>query len=1019
MSGPGKLKAKKAKLERLMKRSVLVHLAPGFLKTQILPKLKIISAGEGEQIPRADRPSSLFIVLSGRVGLFSGEHQIGLVDEGRALELGRVVEEAESWLYTWKALGPVEIVHFPGAILHRAFAEDKELSSYLRRMVGSRAIQRFKHDLNLIGFSPEETRATIVNLVALDNLKLSRNVPEDGLIIVNSGELEVAGPTSGRLYRAGDVFTLVGGECASVKPRAPGFCWLIERGDWEEVVDADLIRNAFDTLAAAGGLDADPADELHAVGPVEEDGEDLDESEEDDDEDAEDDDEHTDDEFAVDSTTAKRRTRLNDLPLIVQHDQMDCGAACLAMVLRFYGKRISVARLRGMLGVSIDGSSLADLDRVSGLVGLDSAAVEVELEGLADLRLPAISLMAHHFIVVYHVDEDYVLVSDPAIGRLRIEREEFQRSYSGISMLLKPNADFSSLKNETLRFWRYRVLLKGEEWELARAGVAVLFLFLLNLGYPLFMQLLFDDVLLNKNTSLLGVFLLGFAAISTVQVLTEMARDYLFLRFASKFDAKFTSLFLRHAMALPVSYFAIRRTGDFLSRLDELEKIRDFMSGKSFVLMVNLLSIAVFGFALYLFHPYFLAILFAGIPLYGFVVVKVSGHLQQLLDQRFISGARADSKYLEAITNLETVQTKNYSISSRWRWESEIVRGMDADRKAQYATTLSDGLLEILEYLFNFAILLTGVYLHGEGTLTVGQVVAVGAIGTQLLGPVLAVLREWKEISAIMVSFSKVDDIFSTRRENMRSISNQHQLQGGIELNGVSFRYGSEGSPAVLNGINLKIQQGEAIALVGPSGSGKSTLVNMLNMLYHPTEGEVLFDGRSAADLDLEHLRRQVAMIMQDNSIFTGSVLENIAFGDRQPSMKRAIEAAKLADAHGFISRLSKGYLHPLTPTPELSGGERQRICIARAFYLNPKILILDEATSALDSLSEQRIIRNLENGRGKMTTVTIAHRLDSIVRADRIIVMVKGRIVEDGSHRALMQKRGVYYQMFRKQLSA
>ena len=533
------------------------------------------------------------------------------------------------------------------------------------------------------------------------------------------------------------------------------------------------------------------------------------------------------------------------------------------------------------------------------------------------------------------------------------------------------------------------------------------------------MQLLFDEVLMRQNASLLSLFLLGFVAISTAQVAAEMVRDYLFLNFAAKFDAKFNSVFLRHAMALPVSYFAIRRTGDFLSRLDELENIRDFFSGRSFVLMVNLLSILVFGTALYLFHPYFLGIILAGIPLYAFVVVKVSAYIQQLIDQKFIAGARADSKYLEAINNLETVQNKNYSISTRWRWETEIVRGMDAERKNHYATVMSDSLLEFLEYGFSCAILLTAVYLHSLNQLTVGQVVAVGAMGTQLLGPVLSILKEWKEISAIAVSFSKVDDILASRRENMRQIQAQHELKGEIELRDVSFRYGSEGSPTVLDRVNLKIMPGESVALVGPSGSGKSTLVNMFNILYHPTEGEVRFDGELSTGLDLEFIRRQVAMILQDNSIFTGTVLENIAFGDKTPSMKRAIEAAKLADAHGFISRLSKGYLHPMTPTPELSGGERQRLCIARAFYLNPKILIMDEATSALDSLSEQRIIRNIEQSRRKMTTVTIAHRLDSIVRVDRIIVMVKGRIVEDGSHRTLMQRRGVYYHMFRKQLSA
>lgn len=1007
-----KIKPSKSEFDILFKRSVLSHLAPAFLKTHILPKLKVSRVATGEMIERSGTPDAVYIVLKGRVGLFSGEHQVGVVEDGRTLELNRVVENADKWSFTWRALSPCSIVHFPGAILHRAFSKDKDLGTYLRRMVGSRAIQRFKHDLGLIGFSPHEARATIIELAEVDNVKLSRRVPKDGIVIVNSGEIEVVAEKGSGIYRAGDVFTVINSPDTELHMRSPGFCWTIERAEWATLIGTTLVASAFDALAAMEDNDVNlDLNEESAAGES-----DLETQEEDEDDEGEDFDEST---FAADPATASRRARLRKLPMIVQHDQMDCGAACLAMILKFYGKTISISRLRGMLGVSIDGSSVADLERVGTAMGMECAAVEVDLTNLEGLRLPAIALMEHHFVVVFNVEEDEVLICDPGVGRLRISHEEFSRSYSGITLLFKTTDAFAKLSNDSFRFWRYLTLLKGSEKDLERAAVTVLFLFLLNLGYPLFMQLLFDEVLIKQNANLLSLFLLGFVAISSAQVAAEMVRDYLFLNFAAKFDAKFNSVFLRHAMALPVSYFAIRRTGDFLSRLDELENIRDFFSGRTFVLMVNLLSILVFGTALYLFHPYFLGIILAGIPLYAVVVVKVSAYIQQLIDQKFIAGARADSKYLEAITNLETVQSKNYSISTRWRWETEIVRGMDAERKNHYATVMSDSLLEFLEYGFSCAILLTAVYLHSVNQLTVGQVVAVGAMGTQLLGPVLSILKEWKEISAIAVSFSKVDDILSSRRENMRQIQAQHELKGEIELRDVSFRYGSEGSPTVLDHVSLKILPGESVALVGPSGSGKSTLVNMFNILYHPTEGEVLFDGQSSAGLDLESVRRQVAMILQDNSIFTGTVLENIAFGDKTPSMKRAIEAAKLADAHGFISRLSKGYLHPMTPTPELSGGERQRLCIARAFYLNPKILIMDEATSALDSLSEQRIIRNIEQSRRKMTTVTIAHRLDSIVRVDRIIVMVKGRIVEDGSHRALMQRRGVYYHMFRKQLSA
>ena len=227
--------------------------------------------------------------------------------------------------------------------------------------------------------------------------------------------------------------------------------------------------------------------------------------------------------------------------------------------------------------------------------------------------------------------------------------------------------------------------------------------------------------------------------------------------------------------------------------------------------------------------------------------------------------------------------------------------------------------------------MLTAAYLYSKGQLSVGQVIAVSAMGTQLLGPVLDILKEWRSISEVAYSFSKIDDVFSTRRENMRGIQGRYELKGHVELNNVTFRYGGDGSPTVLDSVSLEIRPGESIAFVGASGSGKSTLANMINMLYRPTEGSVKFDGHPGSAFELEYMRRQVAMIVQDNTIFTGTVLENIALGDSIPSLKRAIEAAKLADAHDFISKLGKGYLHPLTPNPELSGGERQRLCIARA----------------------------------------------------------------------------------------
>jgi ATP-binding cassette subfamily B protein len=514
---------------------------------------------------------------------------------------------------------------------------------------------------------------------------------------------------------------------------------------------------------------------------------------------------------------------------------------------------------------------------------------------------------------------------------------------------------------------------------------------------------------------------LVFLGLTLLTSFSNKIRGNLLASLTSKLSTKFTSLFLMHTLKLPFSYFEVRNVGDITTRLSELDKIRDFFSTKFVLTFVNLFSLFIYLFVLYLYAPILILVFLPFIPIFLVFLRYLMKKAILNLNNTFKAAGKMQSLTFEQIEGIETLKSLGALVATRWRWEESIVNLFKNRVEFEHISVLLNAVSKFFQEFVAFTLFITGIYLYFEGDLSLGQVIAINALGGSIVAPLIQLMQEWDEFNKIAVSIEKVDEIFTSPTESIDFLKeykqNDKKLQGDIQFKNIFFQYGNEQSPMVLKGINLQINAGETIAFVGSSGSGKTTLAYMVNRLYNPTKGHVLVDGVDSAEIPLEDLRESMAMINQDNNIFSGTIIDNITLGDSKPDFNRVIEAAKLADAHDFIIGKKAGYYHQLGESGTgVSGGQKQRLNIARAFYKNPNILIMDEATSALDSKSEAHIMKNIKK-RGDKTTLIIAHRLNTIIHADRIFVFHKGQLIEQGSHKELILAQKKYFQMFKKQL--
>jgi HlyB family type I secretion system ABC transporter len=716
--------------------------------------------------------------------------------------------------------------------------------------------------------------------------------------------------------------------------------------------------------------------------------------------------------------------RRRRVPFIQQIDEMDCGAACLAMVTRAFGRRVSLARIRQLVNTGLDGTSLRSICRAGEELGLATRSVKASASHLDQMPLPAIVHWdEYHWMVLDAVGRDHVRVVDPGVGRRRLTRADFQQKWSGYAALFDYTPEFERAPESTrLLSWMWPLIRPHAALLAQSLGLAVI-VSVLQMVLPVFTQVIVDRVLVDQDLSLLHLLIVALGATMAFIVLSLLLQRYLLSFSAVRIDAAALDYLTTRLLALPMSYFASRRTGDLQRRLEGIRHVRDFLvqNGIAGITAVAQILVSVALMAVY--SRWLTLVFLATAPLYG-VLMAVAA---KLLRPTFLDLEDSFSKYhsyqIDAIKGIETVKALGGESGFRRLLLNQFLAVSGKIFKADFTAMSYEGAIDAVTFLSLGLFLWAGAYEVLDGSLSIGGLIAFNSLVALSTVPIRNLLVLWDNLQRCDVLLNRLDDVFQHEPEqgHDRSVLRPvRSLAGQVTLRNVGFRYGGPEAPAILERVTLDVPAGKVVAIVGRSGSGKTTLAKCLSGLLEPTEGTILYDGLDLKTLNYRDLRRQIGFVLQDSYMFADTIARNIAFGDDEPDMERVVWAAEVASAHEFVVRLPFGYDTKIGETGlALSGGQRQRISIARAVYNRPPILIFDEATSSLDAESERAVQQNIDTLLDGRTAFVIAHRVSTVRNADLIIVLERGRLVEQGAHHELMERRGLYYYLVGQQLGA
>ncbi|WP_192881554.1 peptidase domain-containing ABC transporter [Nostoc sp. CENA543] len=710
-------------------------------------------------------------------------------------------------------------------------------------------------------------------------------------------------------------------------------------------------------------------------------------------------------------------------PFFAQQSASDCGAACLVMVSRYWGKRVSVNRLRDIANVDRNGASLRGLSAAAESIGFSTRPVKASLDQLAKQNLPAIAHWeGKHYIVVYQITSKHVIVADPAIGQRTLTHEEFKADWTGYTLLLQPTVFLKDTQEATTPFWQFFELVKPHGLVMFEVFIASVFIQIFGLITPLFTQLILDRVVVQRSELTLFAVGLGLLIFNLFRVAMTGLRQYLLDHTANKIDVALIVAFIRHTLRLPLSFFESRYVGDIISRVQENRKIQRFLSGEALSILLDLLTVVIYV-GLMLWYSWKMALLVLVIvPPFFILALVATPFLRKISREIFNAYANESSYLIEVLSGVRTVKSTAVEQTVRWHWEDLLNKEIKTSFSGQVIGNRLQIFSNTIQAVVSTALLWFGAHQVINNQLTIGQLVAFNMLLGNIITPFQRLIVLWNELQEVTIAVERINDVLDTEAEEDLQYQSRQSLppiKGHIRFDRVTFRYHPESDMNILENLTFEIKPGQMVALVGRSGSGKTTISKLVLGLYPPTDGKVLIDGQDITSISLHSLREQVGVVDQDTFLFGGTIRDNISLGSPSASLESVIAAAKLAGADEFIKKLPLGYETQIGEGGGmLSGGQRQRIAIARALLGDPKLLILDEATSHLDAESERIIQRNFNTILKGRTTLVIAHRLSTVRNADLILVLDKGLLIEQGTHEELMNKKGHYFYLNQQQLS-
>src|SRR6266446_359860 len=695
----------------------------------------------------------------------------------------------------------------------------------------------------------------------------------------------------------------------------------------------------------------------------------------------------------------------------------DPGLIALATLLRFNGIGADAEQIRHQLGGASVGTS--EMLRVAKDLGLKARLLATNWSRLAKTPLPAIAVLRDGgFLILGNVGDKDARIQHPLSPRPTLmPRSELDAIWDGRLVLMTRRSGLLDLSRRFDFTWFLGAIHKYRHM-FGEVLVASFFLQVFALVSPLFFQVVIDKVLVHRSMSTLDVLIIGLVAIGLFETVLAILRTYLFAHTTNRIDVELGARLFRHLLALPIAYFQARRVGDSVARVRELENIRNFLTSSALTLVVDLLFTVVFLAVMFVYSPLLTFIVLGALPFYVAISAAATPLFRRRLDEKFARGAENQAFLVESVTGVETLKAMAVEPQMQRRWEEQLAGYVAASFRVLSLGNVASQSVQLISKLVTAATLYFGALLVIEGGLSVGELVAFNMLAGRVSSPVLRLAQIWQDFHQARLSVARLGDILNTSAEPTYNPGRARlpAIRGDITLEHVTFRYRVDG-PEVLHDVSLNIPAGQLVGIVGPSGSGKSTLAKLVQRLYVPESGRVLVDGMDLAMADPAWLRRQVGVVLQENVLFNRSVRDNIALADPAMPMERVIAAARLAGAHEFILERAEGYDTIVGERGStLSGGQRQRIAIARALVTEPRILIFDEATSALDYESERIIQQNMKAIVTGRTVIIIAHRLSTVRRADRIITIDRGRLVEDGTHDTLIKTGGRYAALHRLQ---
>ncbi|GAB3336887.1 peptidase domain-containing ABC transporter [Larkinella ripae] len=718
---------------------------------------------------------------------------------------------------------------------------------------------------------------------------------------------------------------------------------------------------------------------------------------------------------------------IDRFPYVEQGAMMDCGPTCLAMVFQHYGVSDAKHVLTKLSGISQEGSSLYTLMEVAENFGCKAEGYELDYPYLQQIQLPCIAhYEGQHFVVVYEATDSHVRIADPAFGKVRYSKEEFQNKWSGIVLELKPTAEFykndelteaiAQQKTEKKSIFQqlYLPILRENKTVLGEIFLFSLLLELVGLVLPLFTQTMLDNVLVNQNKKLLIGILAGLMLVFVVQVVLTYTRSMLMVHYRFRFEMDFMTKFFDRMISLKQKYYDNRKREEFMARFNEGIGIRQFTNPVIIQQFLDVFFMLIYFPILFWFNSLLGGIALSCFVAYGLTTTYFIPIIKNLRSKVYHKNQASLGGFLDALLGIKTVKLLSLEKYKLVRWKHlhrESINSVMVDEQRQI---LINSLQKLIFIFSQVAVFWVGAYEVFTGHLSIGQYMAFTSIFMTVMNAVNSVSALWMMVTQVSVSFEKINEIFLEEREETNYQEKSNSFSGNrIRLENVSFRYNQRDEKYILRNLNCEIRQGERIGIVGRNGAGKSTFVKLLLNLYPEYEGKIWCDDQEMRAIHPKVLRNHVHLFPQDTYVFNDTIKENIRCANLSASTEQVVEAAQLADLHQFVKSTHLGYNQMVGNFgSNLSGGQVLKIGFARLFVTSPDpdLIILDEASSALDVETERRILDNIYRRYEGKTIISIAHRLHTLKAVDRILVFDQGTIAEQGSHSDLLAQGGIYY---------